>query len=215
MTTSATEDPKSVAYYSAAVTAWFTTSLEYDKSLLTLSAAGIGLHLTLLTTVGVKSSEALVLYLAAVACFAVSLLIALRVLRLNQDHIEGIILARITDRDPALGLMDRIASYAFGVGVVLTAVVAAGAAIDSFTEKGKTMAEKPQAPSSLGKSVNGAARIQPGDTFVGNSFNGAASIQPATSQVGQQTTTSQAPASAPASAPVAPAPSGSSPPSGG
>jgi len=33
---------KKLAYYSAAATAWFNTRLEHDKSLLTLSPAGIG-----------------------------------------------------------------------------------------------------------------------------------------------------------------------------
>lgn len=45
------DDQKRVEYYAASVNAWFNTSLEHDKSLFTLSAGGIGLLITLLTTV--------------------------------------------------------------------------------------------------------------------------------------------------------------------
>lgn len=48
---------KDIQFYAASVTAWFNTRLEHDKSLLALSAGGIGLLVTLLTTVGVKSIE--------------------------------------------------------------------------------------------------------------------------------------------------------------
>lgn len=60
MTPQEIEDLKTVEYYSAAVTAWFNTALEHDKSILTLAAGGIGLLITLLTTVGLSTAEALV-----------------------------------------------------------------------------------------------------------------------------------------------------------
>lgn len=57
MTPQEIEDLKTVEYYSAAVTAWFNTALEHDKSILTLAAGGIGLLITLLTTVGLSTAE--------------------------------------------------------------------------------------------------------------------------------------------------------------
>ena len=59
------EDQKRVEFYSAGLAAWYATRLEHDKSLLTLSAGGIGLLMTLMTTVGVSSAESLVLYVCA------------------------------------------------------------------------------------------------------------------------------------------------------
>jgi len=70
MTSATPDEQKDVAFYSAAVTAWFATALELDKSILTLAAGGVGLHVTLLTTVGVRSAEGLVLYISALASFA-------------------------------------------------------------------------------------------------------------------------------------------------
>lgn len=206
MTNSSIDEQKKVAYYSAAVTAWFTTSLEYDKSLLTLSAAGIGLHLTLLTTVGLKSAEGLVLYIGAILCFAASLLAVLRVFRLNQKHIEDIVSSKTTGTDPVLARLDLFAIVSFGVGVVLTAIVGISAAIYSYSEKDKPMTEKQQPTHGVPTfdNVNGAARLQP-TTSLEKSFNGAASLQPAASQPVAQASTSQPPASAPVAQAQAPA----------
>ena len=65
------DDQKRVEFYSAGLTAWYNTRLEHDKSLLTLSAGGIGLLMTLMTTVGVSSAESLVLYICALVAFSV------------------------------------------------------------------------------------------------------------------------------------------------
>lgn len=186
MTTPSLDDQKAVAYYSAAVTAWFSTSIEYDKSLLTLSAAGIGLHLTLVTTIGLSSPEALVLYIGAILSFTAALLAVLRVLRFNQTHIEDIVTSRVVDKDPALARLDLFAILSFGAGVVLTAVVAIGAAIHSYTDREKSMTEKQQNQQvvPLQESVNGAAKLQP-PVGHGKSFNGAASLQHATQQPSQ------------------------------
>ncbi|MDA8663964.1 hypothetical protein N9L66_03280 [Porticoccaceae bacterium] len=44
---------KNVAYYSTMLSAWIETKMERDKTLVTLSAAGIGLLVTILTVIGV------------------------------------------------------------------------------------------------------------------------------------------------------------------
>lgn len=198
MTSPSTDEQKAVAYYGAAVTAWFTTSLEYDKNLLTLSAAGIGLHLTLLTTVGLKSAEGLVLYIGAILCFTAALLTVLRVFRLNQKHIEEIVSSKVSGTDPALGRLDLFGIVNFGIGVVLTAIVGISTAVSSYSDKDKPMTEKQQSTRGVPTfdSVNGAARLQP-TTPLEKSFNGAASLQPAASQPVAQATTSQPQASAP------------------
>ena len=49
------DEQKKIEFYAASVAAWYESSLEHDKSLLTLSAGGIGLLITLLTTVGLGS----------------------------------------------------------------------------------------------------------------------------------------------------------------
>ncbi|MFT0635166.1 hypothetical protein ACMFY5_24075, partial [Pseudomonas sihuiensis] len=64
---------KEVEFYSANLNAWFNTRFEHDKSLLTLSAGGVGLLITLISTVGVRSIETLILYIFSLFCFILCL----------------------------------------------------------------------------------------------------------------------------------------------
>lgn len=61
---------KDVEFYSASVTAWYNSAFEHDKSILTLSSGGIALLVTLLTTIGARSPESMVLYALAVIFFS-------------------------------------------------------------------------------------------------------------------------------------------------
>jgi hypothetical protein len=180
---------KEVEYYASSVNAWFNTSLEHDKSILTLAAGGIGLLITLLTTVGLSSAEALVLYVGAIASFLVALVSVLVVFRRNRTYIEQVLAGTSGGNDPVLTRADSIALWAFGVGVIFTAVVGIATAIHSYTSKEKVMANeptKPTQPAPLRESFNGATKVQPGiamDSFNGavnlqKSFNGASNLQP-------------------------------------
>lgn len=207
MTTEEIEDQKRVEYYAASVNAWFNTSLEHDKSLLTLSAGGIGLLLTLLTTVGLSSAEALVLYIGAIASFVVALITTLVIFRRNRTHIEDILSGKLTNSDPLLTKLDALALWTFGIGVLFTAIIGLSAAVHSYSTKGKNMTnetKKAETIQAVRESYNGTANIQPSKDFT-KSFNGAGNLQPQ-----QATTTTTAPAAAPAGSSPAPATSGSS-----
>ena len=132
---------KEVEYYASSVNAWFNTSLEHDKSILALAAGGIGLLITLLTTVGLSSAEALVLYVGAITSFLVALVSVLVVFRHNRSYIEQVLAGKIDESDPVLAKADSIALWAFGVGVVFTAVIGIAAAIHSYTLKESIMSK--------------------------------------------------------------------------
>jgi hypothetical protein len=179
MTIEEIENQKRVEYYAASVNAWFNTSLEHDKSLLTLSAGGIGLLLTLLTTVGLSSSEALVLYIGAIASFVVALVAILVVFRRNRTHIEDILSGKSTSNDPLLTKLDALALWAFGVGVLFTAIIGIAAAVHSFSTKEKIMTNETTKKTSTvlaHDSFNGATNLQPSTDFT-RSFNGAGNLQ--------------------------------------
>lgn len=178
---------KDVEYYASSVNAWFNTSLEHDKSILTLAAGGLGLLITLLTTVGLSSSEALILYVGAIISFLVALVSVLVVFRQNRTYIEQVLAGKVTGNDPVLAKADSIALWAFGVGVVFTAVIGIATAIHSYTLKEKTMANEPTKSTGsvpLRESFNGASNLQiSNDSFNGvaslqKSFNGASNLQP-------------------------------------
>ena len=183
------ENQKEVEFYAASVNAWFNTSLEHDKSLLTLSAGGIGLLLTLLTTAGLSSAEALILYIGAITSFVVALVAILIVFRRNRTHIEEILSRKSKSNDPLLTKLDTTALWAFGIGVLFTAIIGIATAVHSYTTKEKTMANETTKKTEIriGRdSFNGAGNLQPSPTpalsttLSAGSVNGAANLQPPT-----------------------------------
>lgn len=204
MTPEEIENQKHVEYYAASVNAWFNTSLEHDKNLLALSAGGIGLLLTLLTTVGLSSAESLVLYIGAIASFVVALVAILIIFRRNRTYIENTLFGK-SSNDPVLTKLDLTALWAFGIGVVFTAIIGIAAALHSYSTKEKTMAnETTKKTETVALSFNGASNLQ--STDFTKSFNGAANLQP---QPVASTTAPPASSSVPA-APAAPASSSTS-----
>lgn len=197
MTSEEIESQKRVEYYAASINAWFNTSLEHDKNLLTLSAGGIGLLLTLLTTVGLSSAEALVLYICAITSFVVALVAILVVFRRNRTHIEDILSGKSTSNDPLLTKLDATALWAFGIGVLFTAIIGIAAAVHSYSTKEKTMTNETTKKTEtvpLRESFNGANNLQPSTDFK-KSFNGAGNLQP---QPAASTTTPAVSSPAPA-----------------
>ena len=79
MTPEEVSDQKDIQFHAGSVAAWYASSLEFDKSLLALSAAGIGLLLTLLTTDRITSVVMVVLYVIAIIFFLASLLSVLAI----------------------------------------------------------------------------------------------------------------------------------------
>lgn len=191
---------KEVEFYGAALTAWFTTRLELDKNLLTLSAGGIGLLITLVSTVGVDSAEGLVLYVLSILAFLACIAVVLFVLRRNSTHIANVVIkGEMTD--PTLALLDKAAVFAFIAGVTFAAIIGIGAAIHSFQAKEVTMSVENKATGSrpvVGDSVNGMSAMRPAATVeLKKSFEGAAKLAPAAPEAPPQP-----PAQQPASLPT-------------
>jgi hypothetical protein len=155
---------KGVQFYAASVGAWFTSRIEFDKSLLTLSSAGIGLLVTLLSSLGIHSVAALLAYEAALLAFIVCLGAVLWALRRNSTHLEQVNSGNDAP-DPLLGALDTIAAVSFVVGAVITAVLGAAAATHSLLKEQKMSGETQQIlqvqPEQLGKSLNNAGAMRP------------------------------------------------------
>lgn len=131
---------KDVEFYAANVNAWFNTRFEHDKSLLSLSAGAVGLLITLISTVGVKSVESLILYIFALACFVTCLGSLLWIFRRNAKHLEDVVTGKSMN-DELLNTLDRIAVSTFMVGVVFSSIIGITTAIQSYTEKANKMSE--------------------------------------------------------------------------
>ena len=181
----AEQDPKELEFYAASVEAWYSTRFERDKSLLTLAGGGIGLLITLLSTVGIRSRESLILYLLALVAFTVCLGAVLWIFHRNSDHIEEIIVDGKTTKDRWLTLLDRVAVLTFLFAVVLASIIGISAALHSFETQEKSMSTQDK-KIIANDSVNGVARLrtsQPDSS--GRSVNGAAKLKPTQSNTAQ------------------------------
>jgi hypothetical protein len=113
---------KEVEFYAAGVNAWLNTRLELDKGLLSLSAAGIGLLVTLLPTGAGRSVELFVLYILALLAFLTCIGSILLVLKHNASHIERVIAGQEAE-SLLLMLLDKVAAISFFVGTVFSTAI--------------------------------------------------------------------------------------------
>jgi hypothetical protein len=182
---------KEVEFYAAGVAAWYATRFEVDKSLMALSAGGVGLLVTLMTTKGVPNSSSFVLYTLALLSFSVSILALLSVFHLNSGHLEEV-LNGVNGDDPKLVGLDRAAKWSFFLGALLSACIGISTAGRLLIEeKEKTMADnKSGTPTQLRESVSGAAQMRPTSNtgVMQKSVTGAAAIRPQASAPVQQST---------------------------
>jgi hypothetical protein len=182
---------KEIEYYSASVNAWFNTRLEHDKSLLTLSAGGVGLLVSLLTSAGVASAEALVLYVAAIVAFLTSMGCVLFILKKNSVYIEESLQDRSPQSSTVLERLDGVAIYSFAAGVTFTGLIGISAAIASYNTGGSEVTKEngtPQQGRTLDESFQGSAKLRPDEV---RSFAGSAALQPAAPPVEQPASSPQ------------------------
>lgn len=152
---------KEVEFYAATVNAWFNSKFEHDKSLLTLSAGAIGLLITLISTIGVRSVETLILYIIALGCFIVCLWVLLWIFRRNPKHLEDVVNSGTTD-DPVLNALDRVAVTSFMLGVVFSSIIGVSTAIHSYTEKvAKVTEQEISRPAVSQESLTGVSAMKP------------------------------------------------------
>lgn len=200
-------DEKEAAWYAAALDAWYGTRLEHDKSLLTLSAGGIGLLITLESAVGIPSLLALIYASMAILAFIVCLVAVLLIFRGNSDHLEDVVNAS-KEYSSRLAFLDRLAIFAFVAGVILSCLVGFAGAVHSVETKAINMTDGKKTEF-FADSVNGVHRMKPAIDKLSKSFNGVANMSPGAKGAAQ----AQAGSSQTAKAPT-PAPSPAVPPSG-
>lgn len=160
------ESEKDIAFYSALVGAWIDTRMELDRTLVTLSAGGIGLLATLLSTVGVTRVSLLWLYGLAVLMFAGTLICELVIFKKNSAIIEEIV--QSLNRTTKLRHLDRVALGCFAVGIAALFAIGVITAKDSLQrttmstrDEGTRPVQRPASGEDLTKSLDGVQNIMP------------------------------------------------------
>ena len=110
---------KNIAQYSVLLSAWIQTRMQRDKTLVTLSSAGVALLVTLLTTVGLSEHWIIYLYGGAFIGFGLTIWFSLQIYQRNSKHIEDSIKG-LSKEDPILEKYDKLSMLAFYGGAIFT-----------------------------------------------------------------------------------------------
>src|SRR3990172_5718237 len=103
---------KRVAYYAALVEAWLGTRMEKDRTLLALSAGGLGLPASFLTGGRSVSCGQLVFYGIGAVAFLAAVAAVLVVLTRNSGVLEDA-MAGGDGKDTVIEILDRVAMVGF------------------------------------------------------------------------------------------------------
>lgn len=185
MTDEEIDQQKDIEFYAASVNAFYTSALEHDKSIFTLAAGGIGLLMTLLTTIGTNSIWVLVFYGLALVCFLTSLLLLLKIFRKNNEHIVEIFQGVAQVEDTKLKKLDDAVRASFGYGLIFAVVVGVLSALNSYQDKSdeaRSKREKEKMMANDNQSKNTTRNIA-NESFNGvsnltKSFNNVSSLKP-------------------------------------
>ena len=158
---------KNIEHYSVLLQAWIQTKMESDKTLVTLSAAGIGLLVTILTTAGVRRIWEVLLYLGSFAGFLTTIWTSLTIYQLNSKHIETE-LKQSTGQDLKLEKYDKRSKRAFIFGAICACLIGVVAATNEVSSKmGVNLAENKETTSQVIrdiKSLDGLSKLRPEST---------------------------------------------------
>ncbi|WP_022946872.1 hypothetical protein [Pseudoalteromonas ruthenica] len=162
---------KEVAYYSATVSAWFNTKFEMDKQLLSLSSAGVGLLITLMTAFGVVNLRVACFFALSLLCYIITVISVLLILYRNGKFLEKLNSDKNKNKnenDNLLLVLDFTARTSFVIGILLTSAIGIETSLnkleiqESFVIDKSKLEKQPQ--ENKRKSLNGAGRMRPNDT---------------------------------------------------
>jgi len=124
-------DLKEVEFYSNSVNAWFSTKLEGTKSILAISAGGLGLLITLLTAFGVNNLTELLIYFGSIFCFLISIIFMISVFFRNAKFLSDMNNGK-DENDKILDLMHNIGLWSFVIGIILAFLIGCSILINTI-----------------------------------------------------------------------------------
>lgn len=123
---------KNIQFHSQSINAWYMSSLEKDKSILTLSAGGIGVMITLLTTIGIDDYLTFTLFCLSIVSFLVSIFFIISVFELNKKYLTAVLKGDDTSCF-AIKTKDNIAIISFLIGILFAIAIGITVAIDKIS----------------------------------------------------------------------------------
>ena len=170
------EKNKYIEFYSQSYASFYNTTMEKDKSILAVSAGGIGFLITLINfSKEIKIFEYIVFLFASLS-FVMAIFTIIHIFGKNAEYI----IALTTESDDCdekeckLKMLDKIATCAFALGIALSLVLGVTLSYRNIKKEVITVSEKKETSptmeqlnesaagaSTIKKSVSGAAQIKP------------------------------------------------------
>ncbi len=135
------EDLKKSAYYSAMYNAFMATLIEADKSILAVSAGGIGLLVTLLNVFQLKSIWHVIIYLIALIFFVISIISSIFIFKRNKVVLMNMLMDK-SETDSILTFLDYLNFICCILGILLTICIGLSAGIQKLDAKPTTDVDK-------------------------------------------------------------------------
>lgn len=176
------ENSKYVEFYSQSYASFYNTTIEKDKSILTVSAGGIGFLITFMNIAKNIEFYEYIIFLFAALSFIIAIFTVIHIFGKNADYIISLTNDEedTASKEGKLVCLDKIAIITFSLGIVLSLILGITSSYKNLNQE-TVMATKKETTQTTTAydSVAGAGMLK-------KSFTGAANLKPKTSS---QTTT--------------------------
>ncbi len=112
---------KKVEFYSQLINAWLTTRMERDKTILTLSTAGLGVLVTFFNNISVNYN--LIFYILALLSFIIAILSGLFIFSENADYCLSIVNEEPYQNEKLMKYCDKTLLISFLCGLFFSVVL--------------------------------------------------------------------------------------------
>lgn len=164
-----------VEYKSQAYASFYNTAMEKDKSILTLSVAGIGFLVTLLNiskTIGYVNYS---IFILASLCFLISIYCILSIFDKNADYMLDIAQDKdVTLKEYKLKKLDKWAIRSFYLAIILSILLGVSTSIPLLSNEDNDMSENKQPKTTSELSVT--TESYSGSVCIGDSFEGISNL---------------------------------------
>jgi hypothetical protein len=165
--------------------AWMQTSLERDKSILTLSFGAIGLLFVIVDKLPISNHATLLIFLLAILSFMIAVVSVVWIFQENRPILQSQLKGE-DENSKFADLLDHLAVGGFCLGLLLSCILAFLYAMHSYDintqeKREQNMSEEIQPQKPITESFKGVNRIKPGDgEILTNSYKKISEIAPVT-----------------------------------
>ncbi len=181
-----------VEFKSQSYSSFYNTTMEKDKSILTLSVAGIGFLITLLKLSDSLNYYDMLFFVVAAFGFLVSIFCIITLFGKNADFIVDLAQEKdVTLKQYLLKRLDFWALKSFYLAIIMSLFLGVSTSSTLFLKGERKMAKDPTVDKMIEKGYTPSNESYQGATALRDSAQGTTNLQPATSSTPQNSTSSQ------------------------